>query len=158
MHSAWSIAWFLAPIAAVAAVSATAVLGRNRLRRGRSRWSPWAALPIAVVLGAYPGLRLFRGYEAILAAQPNACRALGHCGARVATWKRIAEGRYFELFARDDADCVASRVCPMVGWCTAVRGECKATSDDRCRASDVCANHGWCVANDGRCAPSTSPE
>lgn len=155
MHSALSIAWFFAPIAAVAVLTAVVVLGRNRVRRGRSAaWSPWAVLPIAVVLGAYPGLRLLRGHEAILEAKPNACRALGHCGARVASWKRIVEGRYFELYARDDADCAAARVCPNVGWCSAVDGVCKATSDERCGVSEVCTNHGWCRALDGRCAPS----
>lgn len=77
------------------------------------------------------------------------CRDLGRC----------AKGSGGTCVVGDDDDCRASRVCKLVGHCTAAQGECVAATDADCRASDVCENGGKCTAREGRCVgvPAGAP-
>ena len=69
------------------------------------------------------------------------CRDLGRC----------AEGPGGTCVVGEDEHCKASRVCKLVGHCSASAGECVAASDADCRASSMCESGGKCVARDGRC-------
>jgi hypothetical protein len=76
------------------------------------------------------------------------CRDLGRC----------AKGEAGACVVGADAHCRASRVCKLVGHCTARDGECVAGSDADCRASSMCEAGGKCAARDGRCVAAPSSD
>lgn len=74
------------------------------------------------------------------------CRDLGRC----------AKAPGGACVVGEDDHCRASRVCKLVGHCTASEGECVAASDADCRASSMCESGGKCVARDGRCVAAAA--
>jgi hypothetical protein len=53
--------------------------------------------------------------------------------------------------ALDDVQCFASDICNRVGRCTAVAGECVATSTQDCALSVQCIENGECFLGGDRC-------
>ena len=117
---------------------------------------------------------------AALEAAPPPARAAAGGGAgepqtkgsgRCAGADCAARGRCLDVVGQcligGDADCKASELCKVEGWCSAVPGTiamgpsaldtvCAAKSDADCASSEACAVAGQCAADGGRCVARSS--
>lgn len=63
-----------------------------------------------------------------------------------------------QCVAAADADCMASKHCPLEGYCTASDGECIAATAADCEAAGVCKQLGQCHAIGHGCAAESDAD